>query len=68
MSTTHTVRRILVANRGAVAARVIRAAHRLGIEAVAVHSVADEHLPYLQEADATICIGEGPALRRRKKI
>ena len=63
MSTTHTVRRILVANRGAVAARVIRAAHRLGIEAVAVHSVADEHLPYLQEADATICIGEGPALQ-----
>ena len=63
MSTTHTVRRILVANRGAVAARVIRAAHRLGIEAVAVHSVADEHLPYLQEADATICIGEAPALQ-----
>ena len=63
MSTTHTVRRILVANRGAVAARVIRAAHQLGIEAVAVHSVADEHLPYLKEADATICIGEGPALQ-----
>ncbi len=63
MRTTHTVRRILIANRGAVAARVIRAAHQLGIEAVAVHSVADEHLPYLKEADATICIGESPALQ-----
>lgn len=63
MSSTHNVRRVLVANRGAVAARVIRAVHQLGIEAVAVHSVADESLPYLKQADAAICIGEGPALQ-----
>lgn len=55
------IRRILIANRGAVAARVIRAAHRLGMEVVAVHSTADQHLPYLKDADASICIGEGPA-------
>ncbi|QIL82749.1 biotin carboxylase [Diaphorobacter sp. HDW4A] len=63
MSTPHTIRRILVANRGAVAARVIRAAHKLGLEAVAVHSTADADLPYLKEADTSICIGEGPALQ-----
>lgn len=64
MSRPHSVRplrRILVANRGAVAARVIRAAHRLGLEAVAVYSAADADLPYLRQADAAICIGEGPA-------
>ncbi|MBF5005347.1 acetyl-CoA carboxylase biotin carboxylase subunit [Diaphorobacter caeni] len=63
MRSPHTVRRILVANRGAVAARVIRAAHKLGLEAVAVHSTADADLPYLKDADATVCIGEGPALQ-----
>lgn len=61
--TPRPIRRILVANRGAVAARVIRAAHKLGLEAIAVHSTADAHLPYLKEADAAICIGEGPALQ-----
>lgn len=55
------LRRILIANRGAVAARVIRAAHKLGLEAVAVYSTADEFLPYLKEADLSICIGDGPA-------
>lgn len=60
-ATLRPLRRILVANRGAVAARVIRAAHRLGLEAVAIHSTADAGLPYLREADAAICIGEGPA-------
>lgn len=55
------IRRILVANRGAVAARVIRAAKALGIESVAVHSTADERMPYLKEADAAVCIGDAPA-------
>jgi acetyl-CoA carboxylase biotin carboxylase subunit len=49
--------RILVANRGEIALRVIRACHDLGIEAVAVYSEADRGAPYLQLADQAICIG-----------
>src|SRR5512137_3143835 len=49
--------RILVANRGEIALRIIRACHELGIEAVAVYSEADRGAPYLQLADEAICIG-----------
>src|SRR4051812_39033434 len=51
--------RILVANRGEIALRVIRACHDLGIEAVAVYSEADRGAPYLDLADEKICIGPG---------
>jgi acetyl-CoA carboxylase biotin carboxylase subunit len=54
-------RRILVANRGEIARRIIRAAHSLGVKAVAVYSEADAKAPYLNEADDAICIGPGPA-------
>ena len=50
-------RRILVANRGEVAARVLRTCRRLGIETVAVHSEADADLAWLQDADEAVCIG-----------
>jgi acetyl-CoA carboxylase biotin carboxylase subunit len=53
--------RILIANRGEIALRVIRACHELGIEAVCVYSKADADAPYLKLADRAICIGEGPA-------
>jgi len=53
--------RILIANRGEIALRVIRACHELGIEAVCVYSTADADAPYLKLADRAICIGEGPA-------
>ncbi len=49
--------RILIANRGEIALRIIRACHELGIEAVAVYSEADKGAPYLQFADEAICIG-----------
>ena len=49
--------RILIANRGEIALRVIRAAHELGIEAVCVYSTADKGAPYLDIADDAICIG-----------
>jgi acetyl-CoA carboxylase, biotin carboxylase subunit len=49
--------RILVANRGEIALRVIRACHDLGIEAVAVFSEADRGAPWLDIADRAICIG-----------
>ena len=53
--------RILVANRGEIALRVIRAAHDLGIEVVAVYSEADRGAPYLQFADEAVCIGPAPS-------
>jgi len=49
--------RILIANRGEIALRIIRACHELGIEAVAVYSEADRCAPYLQLADESVCIG-----------
>lgn len=51
---------ILVANRGAVAARVIRACRALSVRSVAVYSEADAALPYLAEADEAHLIGPGP--------
>jgi acetyl-CoA carboxylase biotin carboxylase subunit len=53
--------RILVANRGEIALRVIRACRDLGIEVVAVYSEADRGAPYLDLADDAICIGPPPA-------
>ena len=53
--------RILVANRGEIALRVIRACKELGVESVAVYSQADRDAPYLELADQAICIGKGPS-------
>lgn len=50
-------KRILIANRGEIALRVIRACRELGIETVAVYSEADSNAIYLRHADETICIG-----------
>jgi len=49
--------RILIANRGEVALRIIRACKELGVEAVAVYSEADRNASYLHLADERICIG-----------
>ncbi len=54
--------RILVANRGEIALRIIRACMELGIETVAVYSEADRGAPYLALADETLCIGPAPAV------
>ena len=53
--------RIMVANRGEVALRVIRACKELGIETVAIYSEADRNAGYLHLADERICIGPGPS-------
>ena len=53
--------RVLVANRGEVAVRVIRALHELGLEAVAVYSTADAGSLPTRLADRAICIGPPPA-------
>ncbi|MEJ2649313.1 MAG: acetyl-CoA carboxylase biotin carboxylase subunit [Sedimentisphaerales bacterium] len=49
--------RILIANRGEIALRIIRACLELDVEAVAVYSEADKDAPYLQLADEAVCIG-----------
>jgi acetyl-CoA carboxylase biotin carboxylase subunit len=53
--------RILIANRGEIALRIIRAARELGIQTVCVYSEADVDGPWLEYADRTVCIGPGPA-------
>ena len=52
--------RILVANRGEIAVRIIRAAHELGMEAVAVYSDADTDAQHVRMADAAVRLGPAP--------
>ncbi|MBM4051619.1 MAG: acetyl-CoA carboxylase biotin carboxylase subunit [Planctomycetes bacterium] len=54
-------KRILIANRGEIALRIIRACRELGVETVCVHSQADAGGTWLEQADRTVCIGPGPS-------
>ena len=60
--------RVLIANRGEVAVRVIRALHELGIEAVAVYSTADRGALHTRLADRAICIGPPAAAESYLRI
>lgn len=53
--------KILIANRGEIAVRIIRACRNMGIRSVAIYSKEDEKSLHVQLADQRICIGEGPA-------
>ncbi|VDL60749.1 unnamed protein product [Hymenolepis diminuta] len=53
--------KVLIANRGEVACRIMRTCQRLGIKTVAVYSEADRSSPFVQLADESICIGPAPA-------
>lgn len=54
-------KKILIANRGEIAVRIIRACRNLGIRSVAIYSKEDKDSLHVQLADQRICIGEGPA-------
>jgi 3-methylcrotonyl-CoA carboxylase alpha subunit len=55
------LKKILIANRGEIAVRIIRTARRLGVKTVAVYSDADRGAPFVAMADETVPIGPGPA-------
>ncbi len=61
MPETKPINRILIANRGEIALRILRAAHEMGIETVAVHSTADADAMHVRLANHAVCIGPPPA-------
>src|SRR5260370_14104229 len=55
------IEKIVIANRGEIALRILRACRELGIKTVAVHSTADYSLKHVLLADESVCIGPPPA-------
>ena len=55
--------KIVIANRGEIALRILRACKELGIKTVAVHSAADRDLKHVLLADETVCIGPAPSVK-----
>src|SRR5690348_15560877 len=54
-------KKVLIANRGAIACRIIRTLRRIGVKSVAVYTEADALSRHVLEADEAFCIGTGPA-------
>ncbi len=57
------MKRVLIANRGEIAVRVIRACREMGLETVAVFSEPDREALHAQMADIAVCIGPAPAAK-----
>ncbi|MEN8710295.1 MAG: biotin carboxylase N-terminal domain-containing protein, partial [Paracoccaceae bacterium] len=55
------INKVLIANRGEIALRVIRACREMGISTVAVHSTADADAMHVRMADESVCIGPAPS-------
>ena len=57
------MKKILIANRGEIAIRVMKTAQKMGIKTVAVYSKADRNAPHVKFADEAVCIGEAPSIK-----
>src|ERR671912_2563329 len=55
------LKKVVIANRGEIALRILRACHALGIKTVAVHSTVDRNLKHVAMADESVCIGPAPS-------
>ncbi|MBL8782721.1 MAG: acetyl-CoA carboxylase biotin carboxylase subunit [Alphaproteobacteria bacterium] len=53
--------KVLIANRGEIAMRIVRACHEMGIRTVAIHSTADANAMHVRMADESVCVGPAPA-------
>src|SRR6187431_2511468 len=53
--------KVVIANRGEIALRILRACHALGIRTVAVHSTVDRNLKHVAMADESVCVGPAPS-------
>src|ERR1700687_5829329 len=62
------MKKVLIANRGEIAVRIIRACHDLGLQTVAVYSQADTESLHVLHADEAICIGEPPSHKSYLKV
>ena len=57
------IKKLLIANRGEIALRILRACHEMGIKTVAVHSTADRDLKHVRLADESVCIGPPSSMK-----
>ena len=62
------MQKVLIANRGEIAVRIIRACHDLGLQTVAVYSQADTEALHVLHANEAICIGEAPSARSYLRV
>lgn len=68
MATSHSKKRILIANRGEIALRINRAVREMGHSPLAIYSTADRQSMHVTKADAAYCVGEGPSTQSYLKI